>query len=107
MRKIKFNSNHVAYLDEPLSIGDIIEVTDMHGMKYNLMVCINEDNSADCRSCAFDHNGISLCDEIIYAPFSWDTFLHPCNAALLNDGKKHTFNHCLYYKNMDSLLEDL
>lgn len=51
MRKLKFNSDGVAYLYEPLTVGDIIEITDMDGMKSNVMVCVDKDNSSDCRFC--------------------------------------------------------
>lgn len=108
MRKIKFDRDCLAYLMEPLSVGDIIEVTDMHGKKYTLMVCIDEANSTSCKSCVFNTNGGPVCESTISAPFVERIMdLSPCNALLLNDGKYYKFQHCVYYKNLDSVLEGL
>lgn len=108
MRKIKFDRNCSTYLDEPLSVGDIIEVTDMHGTKYTLMVCIDEDKSTSCRSCVFSTNGGSVCEEMIRTSFDeYGRVFSPCNSLLLNDGKHYKRTHCIYYKNLDSVMEDL
>lgn len=108
MRKIKFDQNFKAHLDEPLNVGDIIEVTDRYGIKSALMVCIDEDNSTSCSECVFNTNGGSVCEEMIRTSFAeYGRVLSPCSALLLNNGKGYRFMHCLYYKNMDPVLEGL
>lgn len=108
MKKIKFNEMCKAQLDEPINVGDIIEVTYMSGVKYILMVCIDEENSTPCHSCVFNTNGGHVCDKIVRASFSkYNRSFSPCSALLLNDGKGYKFQHCIYYKQLDSVLEDL
>ena len=108
MREIKFDRNCSAHLREPLSVGDIIEVTDMHGTKSTLMVCIDEYKSTSCRSCVFNTNGGSVCEETVRTSFDeYNRVFSPCNSLLLNDGKDYKFKHCIYYKNLDSVLEGL
>ena len=108
MRKIKFDKNYLAHLREPLKVGDIIEVTDMHGTKYTLMVCIDEDNSTSCGSCVFGNTEWAVCEETISTSFDkYGRFFSPCSSLLLNDGKDYKLEHCIYYKNMDSILEGL
>lgn len=108
MRKMKFDRDYLAHLDEPLNVGEVIEFTDRRGMKSHLIVCIDEDNSTPCRSCPFNINGSHICEAIVSTSFANDgRALSPCSALLLGDGKYYKFQHCIYYKNLDSVLEDL
>lgn len=108
MREIKFGRNCIAHLRDPLIIGEIIEVTCAHGIKYTLMVCIDEDKSTSCRSCVFNTNGGSVCDEALRTSFDeYNRVFSPCNSVLLNDGKEYKHKHCIYYKNLDPILEGL
>ena len=92
MRKIKFNELGRAQLDEPINVGDVIEVTDMYGIKSTLMVCIDEDNSTPCGSCMFNINKGPTCAAIVYAPFvKYGNILSPCSSLLLDDGKDYKY----------------
>lgn len=108
MRKMKFNRQYLTHLSEPLNVGDIIEFTDRLGMKSHLIVCIDEDKSTPCRSCPFNTDGSTVCESAVSTSFAKNGgVLSPCSALLLNDGKDYKFQHCIYYRTLDSVLEDL
>lgn len=107
MRKITFNSSCAAYLDEPLSAGDIVEVV-YNGVTKMVRVTADVNKFTPCSSCAL-RGKIGDCNLIIYPPSSLETRhgFSPCSYAVICNEPRYKHNYCVHYEDISKILEDL